>query len=256
MPCCVLQAAYVRLEYIPPTPPASESVQVSGEASGDQGSGQQQQRQQDHHGHTDIRAAPTTSYHVLFPYTPPNLEEPHQVAPQPMVQDAATKSEVIDIPVVYRDYKSYETHYAEEPLTAVNPENPPVDHYIASEEIKGPHFTYDGDRNYSNENNIPSQEPAGSSQNNRSIGEVTKEGTQTSLEGGDARNMSGLSESGEKDENGNDAAKVTCSLRVSGLSVHKAYLTLLCVYNYVCNKHFKSRRCRVDHTVIEKLIKI
>ncbi|XP_059168547.1 glycogenin-1-like [Physella acuta] len=86
-----------------------------------------QRQQAGQHGHSETRGSPTTSYTVLFPYVPPSLEAD--------IDAQESGSQVVDVPVVYRDYKTLETHYSEEPLSAINPELPQAEYYSATETL-------------------------------------------------------------------------------------------------------------------------
>ncbi|BFZ06765.1 hypothetical protein BsWGS_09804 [Bradybaena similaris] len=145
----------VRLEHKPPprAPQAEQYIPPLKHGFYQHQGHQLQQHQQDHHGHSDSQAEPTISYQVMYPYTPPDMDDWTTMPEQTVAE--VPQSKIVEIPVVYRDYKIYETHYTEEPLTTVNPEMPPADHYFASKDIKGPEFTYnDSDRNSSHQDSF------------------------------------------------------------------------------------------------------
>lgn len=87
----------------------------------------------DNHGHSNITSSPTTSYNILYPYIPPNVDDTSE-SPSFSSHDTST-STVVDIPIVYREYKPLESHYPEEPLSSVNPERPPSEHYSATDQL-------------------------------------------------------------------------------------------------------------------------
>uniref|UniRef100_A0A0B7AY53 glycogenin glucosyltransferase n=2 Tax=Arion vulgaris TaxID=1028688 RepID=A0A0B7AY53_9EUPU len=152
---------FVRIEHRAPSP-VHDSPQAASEVyQTNQDNSSHHHHHQDHHGHGDIRAQPTITYQVVYPYTPPELDKPHHhdVSPEskPYHEDSS-QSNIVEIPVVYRDYKSFEAHYMEEPFSSVNPELPPIEHYTASVEIQGPAFVYgEGGDNNSNQSG-PAQE--------------------------------------------------------------------------------------------------
>lgn len=87
----------------------------------------------DNHGHSNITGSPTTSYNILYPYIPPNVDDTSESSSFSS-HDTST-STVVDIPIVYREYKTLESHYPEEPLSSVNPERPPSEHYSATDQL-------------------------------------------------------------------------------------------------------------------------
>ncbi|CAG5133880.1 unnamed protein product, partial [Candidula unifasciata] len=201
--------------------------------------------QQHHHGHSDIRAEPTISYQVLYPYTPPQMDDR---ASMPEQTAEVSQSKIMEVPVVYRDYKVYETHYTEEPLTSVNPENPPVDHYFASMDIKGPELTYsDTNRNDSHYDSVAGP-GAGSSEvidtdngllplveehtASKSLFEVSsEEQTMFNQMEKSTEEIRGHAQNGEDDENGNITEKVTIfvDLWTEASRPSPTYLCFLCV---------------------------
>ena len=114
-----------------------------------------QNHQYSYHGHSETRGRPTTTVDVLYPYTPPSLEE-HEARRSPdgtVSPEASSGSrsehtgtgdsqqpQVMNVPVVFRDYQVLETHYSEVPLTSVDPETPPTEHYEARESLQGRPF--------------------------------------------------------------------------------------------------------------------
>ncbi|XP_005108197.2 glycogenin-1 isoform X2 [Aplysia californica] len=113
-------------------------------------------------GHTDTRGTPSTSYSVLYPYTPPIVDgdgdssstSPARDGTRDNHEHAGSGEEaprVVDVPVVYREYRSVETHYTEEPLTSVNPETPPGDRYHDTIDHAG--NTTASNNNHSNNSN-------------------------------------------------------------------------------------------------------
>lgn len=119
--CDVLQTSRPQVEHVPPSQPNQL-------CDGDSPGFPRDQRQQGgQHGHSETRGSPTTSYTVWFPYVPPSLEAD--------IDAPESGSRVVDVPVVYRDYKTLETHYSEEPLSAVNPEFPQAEYYSATEAL-------------------------------------------------------------------------------------------------------------------------
>lgn len=78
---------------------------------------------------------------ILYPYVPPRVEEEEPAPGAPSSEVVAVPPvAVVDVPIVYRDYQVLETHYSEEPLSSVNPDLPPAEHYLAQGDLT-PHPT-------------------------------------------------------------------------------------------------------------------
>ncbi|XP_055867716.1 glycogenin-1-like isoform X1 [Biomphalaria glabrata] len=95
----------------------------------------------DLYGHSNTRGQPATSMCILYPYVPPRVEEEEPAPGAPSSAEVAVPPvAVVDVPIVYRDYQVLETHYSEEPLSSVNPDLPPAEHYLAQGDLT-PHPT-------------------------------------------------------------------------------------------------------------------
>ncbi|GFS13913.1 glycogenin-1, partial [Elysia marginata] len=172
------------------------------------------------HGHSETRGRPTTTMDVVYPYTPPSLGEREDPPPPPPPPEHAPPAveevpQVVNVPVVYRDYQVLETHYSEQPLTTVDPELPPREHYEARESLQGRPFQ---PTDHSSNSVKSSGESSHTSQDNHITGDAR--GRSNTESGGDASNSSQRDKSGRlketrMDENANPtSSQVMVILRV------------------------------------------
>ncbi|GFO47441.1 glycogenin-1 [Plakobranchus ocellatus] len=194
----------------------------------------QHQQQNAPHGHSETRGKPTTTLDVVYPYIPPNLgDEDSQNHPgegsdpppgHTSEVEASSQPQVKNVPVVYRDYQVLETHYSEPPLSSVDPEVPPSEHYGARESLQGPAFQPSADADsdsgigssgeiseLTNQNNDSHSRPSPNQEDEATISQVDEQAKKGGCDETDSSKDSvgaeTLNES-DTDENANPTPKV------------------------------------------------